>query len=147
MQPWRTECDTGFAKTKVPGSKPINLFFFFDRRKPFFETQLCFRLIILFWIILSCFFVVFFIYTLFILQYFIHFISADTNQRNLVALHCVRPRSRSFLVKGQLAPVLRRRQCPFAIRHQGRDTQFSHTTAVIDCMPSLVRSLMFPIVK
>ena len=72
---------------KVSGSNPIQPIFFFGRKNPFSETHFCFQFfyrIILFWIISLFFYFIFHIS--FVLQYFIHFISADTYQRNLVAL-------------------------------------------------------------
>ena len=120
------------AKTKVSGSNPIQPIFFFGRKKPFSETHFCFRFfyrIILFWII-SLFFIYFFYFLYFIrfaIFYSFHFGRYITNQRNLVALlseSLDRPRSRSFLGKGQLAPVFCRQQCRFtsiAVKYQGRD--------------------------
>ena len=115
------------AKTQVSGSNPIQPIFFFGRKKPFSETHFRFRFfyrINLFWTII-----------IFIILYFIHFAifnsfhfgrykSAKLSRPLQCLNHWIRPRSRSFLGKGQLAPVLCRRQCRFAsiaVKYQGRD--------------------------
>ena len=79
------------AKPKVSGSgsNPIQPIFSFGRKKPFSETHFAFDFsteLFYFGFYHYFFFIYFIFYISFVLQYFIYFISADTNQRNLVAL-------------------------------------------------------------
>ena len=113
--------------------------FLFGRRKPFFETHFCylfFYSIISFWII-SLLFYLFFLFIHF--KYFYSFrFGRDKPAKLSRPLQClnrwIRPRSRSFLGKGQLAPVLCRRQCRFAsiaVQYQGREVHSFPTRLLI----------------
>ena len=116
------------AKMEFSGSNPIQPIFFSVEEANSLK-HIFFNRIILFWII-SLFFYLFFFFL-----YFIHFAiffsfhfgrykSAKLSRPLQCLNRWIRPRSRSFLGKGQIAPVLCRRQCRFAsiaVKYQGCD--------------------------